>query len=245
VSLAALALSANILLTAPGDSNGWMSVLGWWLALGSVANFVSSMILEIAKAWYPDYDHQSWQAYLIYVALIWVAISTNIFASRWIPLFNKLMFVLAVITMTTTMIILFVMARNHHSPASTIFGDTTNRTGWSSDGFSFMLAVGNAVYSFLGSDCGAHMCEEVPNPAKNVPRIMLWPLLMGLLTAFPFATALLYALSDITKVLSTGGVPLLEIYYQGTGSLAGATVLLALFAFLFFSNLIANGEFDE
>lgn len=219
-----------------------MSVLGWWLASGSVANFVASMILDITGAWYPTYERQGWQAYLVFVALIWIAVSANIFMSRWIPLFNKMMFVLAVIAMTTTMIVLFVMARDHHSSASTIFTDHTNRTGWSSDGFSFMLAIGNAVYSFLGSDCGAHMCEEVPNPAKNVPRIMLWPLLMGLLTAFPFATAILYAISDLTKVLNAGGVPLFEIYYQGTGSLAGATVLMALFAFLFFSNLIANGE---
>lgn len=108
-----------------------------------------------------------------------------------------------------------------------------------------MLAVGNAVFSFLGSDCGAHMCEEVPDPAKNVPRIMLWPLLMGLLTAFPFATALLYAISDVESVLNTGGLPLFEIYYQGTGSRAGASVLLAMFAFLFFSNLIANGKSDS
>jgi choline transport protein len=200
------------------------------------------MILDITAAWYPSYEQQGWQAYLVFVALIWIAVTANIFMSRWIPLFNKMMFVLAVITMTTTMIVLFVLARDNHASASTIFTDHTNRNGWSSGGFSFMLAIGNAVYSFLGSDCGAHMCEEVPNPAKNVPKIMLWPLLMGLLTAFPFAAALLYSISDLTKVLNAGGVPLFEIYYQGTGSLAGATVLMALFAFLFFSNLIANGK---
>jgi choline transport protein len=106
-----------------------------------------------------------------------------------------------------------------------------------------MSATIAAVYSFLGSDCGAHMCEEIPNPAKNVPRVMLYPLIMGLLTAFPFATALLYSISDISKVFNNGGLPLFEIYYQGTGSRVGASILLALFAFLFFSNLVANGDF--
>ncbi|KAH6885179.1 amino acid/polyamine transporter I [Thelonectria olida] len=220
--------------------NGWISVLGWWLASGSVSNFVSSMILDIVVAWQPDWEPQHWQQYLIYVALIWIATAINIFMAKWIPLFNQLIFVLSAVTLSATTITLFVVTKNPAS-ASFIFTDATNRSGWSSDGFAFMLAVGNAVYSFLGSDCGAHMCEEIPNPAKNVPRVMLYPLLMGFLTAFPFAASLMYATSDISAVLNTAtGLPLFEIYYQGTGSRPAASVLMALFAFCFFANLVAN-----
>ncbi|GKU04897.1 amino acid transporter [Fusarium langsethiae] len=220
--------------------NGWMSVIGWWLASSSVSNFVSSMILDIVGAWHPDWDQKRWHQYLIYVALIWIATSANIFMSRWIPLFNKMVFVLSVLTLSATTITLFVVTKNHAS-SKFIFTDTTNRTGWSSDGFAFMLAVGNAVYAFLGSDCGAHLCEEIPNPARNVPKVMIYPLLMGLFTAFPFAASLMYAISDISAVLNTTtGLPLFEIYFQGTGSRSGATVLMTLFAFCFFANLVAN-----
>jgi choline transport protein len=200
------------------------------------------MILDIAVAWQPDWEPQHWQQYLIYVALIWIATAINIFMAKWIPLFNQLIFVLSAVTLSATTITLFVVTKNHAS-ASFIFTDATNRSGWSSDGFAFMLAVGNAVYSFLGSDCGAHMCEEIPNPAKNVPRVMIYPLLMGLVTAFPFAASLMYATSDISAVLNTAtGLPLFEIYYQGTGSRPAASILMALFAFCFFANLVANGE---
>ncbi|KAJ4138530.1 hypothetical protein NW768_002369 [Fusarium equiseti] len=220
--------------------NGWMSVIGWWLASSSVSNFVSSMILDIVGAWYPDWDQKRWHQYLIYVALIWIATTANILWSRWIPLFNKMVFILSVLTLSATTIILFVVTKNHAS-GKFIFTDTTNRTGWSSDGFAFMLAVGNAVYAFLGSDCGAHLCEEIPNPAKNVPKVMIYPLLMGLFTAFPFAASLMYAISDVEAVLTTTtGLPLFEIYFQGTGSRSGASVLMALFAFCFFANLVAN-----
>lgn len=220
-----------------------MSVLGWWLASGSVANFVSSMILDIVTAWYPNYDLQHWQQYLIYVGLIWLAIAINILLSRYIPIFNKLIFFLSVLTLSTTTIVLFVVGRHHHASDSFIFTDTTNNSGWSSTGWAFMLAVGNAVYSFLGSDCGAHLCEEIPNPAKNVPRVMIYPLVMGLLTAFPFTCALMYAITDVHAVLSTAtGLPIFEIYLQGTGSKAAASVMMALFSLCFFANLIANGE---
>ncbi|KAF2493506.1 amino acid transporter [Lophium mytilinum] len=221
--------------------NGWVSVLGWWLGAGSVANFVSSMILDIVYVWYPDYSQQHWQQYLIYVGLIWVAVAINVFGSQWIPLYNKFVFLLSIVTLTSTMIVLFVVGRHHHATASFIFTDTTSKSGWSSEGWTFMLAVGNAVYSFLGSDGGAHLCEEIPLPGKNVPKVIMYPLLMGLITAFPFAAALMYAITDLSAVLATPtGLPLIEIYRQGTGSNVAASILMAVFAFCFFSNLVAN-----
>ncbi|KAK3641930.1 hypothetical protein LTR56_011031 [Elasticomyces elasticus] len=222
--------------------NGWISIIGWWLGAASVANFISAMILEIVLVWHPEFQIQHWQQYLIYVGITWIAVVINIFASRYIPLFNKLIFVLAILTLTGTMLALFIISRNTHAPTDWVFGDTTNRTGWPSDGFAFMLAVSNAVYSFLGSDCGAHLCEEIPNPAKNVPRVILYPLLVGMLTAFPFAVSLLYAITDLEAVFSSPtSLPLIEIYHQGTHSRVAASVLLALFAFCFFGNLVANG----
>ncbi|KAJ5618749.1 hypothetical protein N7510_002733 [Penicillium lagena] len=221
--------------------NGWVSILGWWLGAASVANFIASMIFEIILAWYPGFKSYHWQQYLIYVALTWLAVAFNIFASRWIPLFNKLIFVLAVITLSATMLTLFIVSRNKHASASFIFTDTTSRTGWSSDGFAFLLAISNSVYSFLGSDCGAHLCEEIPNPAKNVPKVILYPLVVGMLTAFPFGASLLYSITDLKAVFNTPtGLPLIEIYYQGTRSKSAASVLLAMFAFCFFANMIAN-----
>lgn len=220
-----------------------MSIIGWWLGSASVANFVASMILDIVVVWHTDFEIQRWQQYLIYVALTWIAVAANIFGSNLIPAFNKFLFVVAVLTLSSTMLALFIVARNNHAPASFIFTDTTNRTGWSSDGWAFMLAVGNAVYSFLGSDCSAHLCEEISNPAKYVPRVIVWPLLMGLLTTFPFATSLMYAINNLDAVFSTPtGLPLIEIYYQGTGSRVAASILLAMFAFCFFGNLVANGK---
>lgn len=143
--------------------------------------------------------------------------------------------------LSSTTIALFVCNRNHHATARWTFTDTTNSTGWSSNGFSFILSICNAVFAFLGSDAGAHLCEEIHNPGKNVPKVILIPLVVGFLTAFPFAIACVYSITDFAAVLSTPtGLPLIEIYYQGLGSKAGATVLTALFAFCFFGCLVGN-----
>ncbi|KAK7223078.1 hypothetical protein V2G26_011081 [Clonostachys chloroleuca] len=218
----------------------WLTVIGWWFASAAVANFVSSTILDITVAWTPDFEPQSWQKYLIYVCLIWIAALVNIFLSNWIPRYNKMTFVLAITSLCSTCITLFVIPRNNHATATTIFTKIENRTGWSSDGFAFMLAVGNSVFAYLGGDCAAKMAEEVPNPSKTIPLVTLFPPIIGLITAFPFLTSLMYSVTDLDAVLTnTRGLPLFEIYRQGTQSHIGASVLLGIFAFFQFSTLIA------
>lgn len=86
-------------------------------------------------------------------------------------MFNKFIFGLSVLTLSATTLCLFVVARNHHASAEWIFTSTTNRTGWSSNGFAFVLAIGNAVFSYLGSDCGAHVCIHLMAKQRCVFRI--------------------------------------------------------------------------
>jgi choline transport protein len=179
------------------------SLVGWWLASASVSNFVASMILAIVTLWYPDYEIQRWHQWLIYCGLVWLAIALNVFGSGLIPLFNQFLFFLAVLTLSATTITLLVCSRNHYPSSSWVFSDTTNSTGWPSDGFAFILSISNAVYSFLGSDCGAHLCEEIQNPGRNVPKVMLWPLVIGLITAWPFAAACMAAIVDLESVITT------------------------------------------
>lgn len=53
----------------------------------------------------------------------------------------------------------------------------------------------------------------------------------------------MYSIRDLQAVFqTTAGLPLIEIYYQGTQSRVAASILLAMFAFCFFGNLVANGK---
>ncbi|KAJ5358449.1 uncharacterized protein N7496_010862 [Penicillium cataractarum] len=222
--------------------NGWLSILGWWLASGAACNFIASLILSIVVLWYPDYEIQNWQQWLVYAGIVWLAVALNTWGSQLLPLYNRFNFIVACATLTTTTITLFVCSRNNHAAPKWTFGDATNGTGWKSEGFAFLLAISNAVYAFLGTDCGAHICEEIHDPTRNTPKVILYPVLMGLVTAFPFAAACMNAITDIDAVLnSPSGVPLIEIYYQSTGSKAASSVLLALFAFCFFGCTVGNG----
>lgn len=48
------------------------------------------MILAIAKLWYPDYEIQHWQQWIMYVALIWLAVAVNVFGASLIPKYNQM-----------------------------------------------------------------------------------------------------------------------------------------------------------
>ena len=218
--------------------NGWMSVFGWWLGFSACANLIAGQFLAIAAFWNPGYEIQNWHQYLVAVGNIWLAVAFNIFGSRWLPLWNKAIMILSTVLMIVTFVAILVCSRNHHASASWIFGDATNSTGWPSDGFAFLLAIMNGVFSYSGVDAAAHMCEELPNPGRNVPKAIVWPVILSFITAFPFAIALVASIARMDDVLASS-FPLLEVYYQATGSKVGATVLLVFFTLCFYGVLVA------
>ncbi len=73
------------------------------------------------------------------------------------------------------------------------------------------------------------MIEEIPNPAVEGPKIMIACVGIGIFTGFIFLMILLFVAGQIDGpdgvIESTAG-PLLKIFYQATGSKAGAICLL-------------------
>jgi choline transport protein len=71
--------------------------------------------------------------------------------------------------------------------------------------------------------------EEIPNPAVEGPKIMIACVGIGIFTGFIFLTVLLFVAGQIDGpdgvILSSAG-PLLQIFYNATGSKAGSICLL-------------------
>ena len=56
---------------------------------------------------------------------------------------------------------------------------------------------------FSGLDAALHLAEECLEPARIVPKALLVTVIVGLLTGFPFAVAILYSYDDIEASLTT------------------------------------------
>lgn len=79
--------------------------------------------------------------------------------------------------------------------------------------------------------------EEVENPATSVPRSMVLAVIINGVLAFGWIIALLFSIGDVeTSLNSPTGYPIIEIFYQATGSVGAATAMMsAIIAVAFFS----------
>lgn len=70
------------------------------------------------------------------------------------------------------------------------------------------------------------MIEEIPDPQRQGPKIMLYCIGIGMFTGFIFLSALLFCVDDIDKVINAGAGPILQIFVDATGNKAGSTCLV-------------------
>jgi len=72
------------------------------------------------------------------------------------------------------------------------------------------------------------MSEEVRNAPIVIPRILVQTIAINGGLAFAFVLVLLFCIGDIEKAMSTTtGYPIIQIFYQATGSVKAATAMMA------------------
>ena len=77
------------------------------------------------------------------------------------------------------------------------------------------------------------MSEEIKNPSLNVPRAMLFSILINGVLGFGMLVATLFCIGNVDEVLSTPtGFPFMAIFQQAVGSLSGASTMAAIITLL-------------
>ena len=175
----------------------------------------------------PDFVVQPWHTYLAFVCITWLCCAFCIFGNRFLPLLQQFGLLLITGGGLVTIIVVSVMP-SQHATNSFVWKDFENQTGWS-NGVAFLTGVLNGAFAIGTPDSVTHMAEELPNPKADLPKAIAAQLILGTVTAFCFAVAILYGISDLDAVLgSSGSFPLAEVYAQATGNKAGAFGLLMI-----------------
>ncbi|THC95301.1 hypothetical protein EYZ11_005211 [Aspergillus tanneri] len=218
-----------------------ISTSGWWLGLASVCNFVAAMVLAMVHLCVEEYTIRPFHQWLCYVAVLWLAVAFNIFGTRFLPAFNQFILYFSMSTLLLTIVVILACAAPDFQSSAWVFADTTNSNQSYDKGFLFILCLLNNTYGFMGTDAGAHMAEEIPSPSINGPKVIIYPVFIGLATAWPFAVACMYVVTDVEKVINPpSGIGLIEIYYQATGNNGLTILLLAAFTICLFGCAVAN-----
>ncbi|KAJ9608977.1 hypothetical protein H2200_006748 [Cladophialophora chaetospira] len=218
------------ILAPERTSRGFSYVCGfitafYWIGMGAGVSIITSYQI-VALANYYDEGSLShrWQLFLIYQALAFSVLLYNIFVIKSFPATHTIGFVLSI----SLFIIMFVglLARSEPKATNTFVWDSfINVTGWP-DGVTFMTGLLTPFFMYCGLDGALHLTEEADKPRIVVPRVCVGVIIVGFCTAFPFAIAILYSISDFEALAtSTGWIPF-EINQQGFRSDTAAVTLL-------------------
>ncbi|KAG8532974.1 uncharacterized protein KY384_001756 [Bacidia gigantensis] len=117
--------------------------------------------------------------------------------------------------------------------AKDVFTVFENGGGWPSTTMSV----------FVGTDCAVHMAEEIHSATTVIPWCLVTTTLLNGILGFGILLAVLFVTIDIDSVLesSTGelGFPFMQIFYDATGSLAGATIMVCIIIIMMICAAIA------
>lgn len=238
------------ILAPPTIARGMSWVTGWFLivgilAMGATNNFIgANFILGQANLSFPDYTIERWHTVLLAYLIALLSTAVNIYGphlldriSRFILLWNILSFIIVIITILAT--------NDHKQPASFVFGDFQNSTGFST-AFAAILGLLQSSFGMVCYDAPSHMTEEMKQPSREAPKAIVMAVYIGAVTGFIFLISVCFCIGDITSTAeSTTGVPLIQIFYDSTGSVVGTcflSSLIVIIALVCANALLAEGS---
>lgn len=166
-------------------------------------------------------------AYQIFNVVAWVF---NCYG-KTLPGIGSFFLYVSLVSFIVTTIVVLATSSPKQGPKF-VFATFVNHTGWDSGGIAFIVGLINPNWSFACLDSATHLAEEVPRPERNIPFAIIGTVVIGFVTSFLYSISMFFSIRDLDQLVNTPTlVPILELYKQATGSVAGATFLEFLICF--------------
>ncbi|KAK6951328.1 hypothetical protein Daesc_007861 [Daldinia eschscholtzii] len=211
---------------------GWTNIAGW-LTLVTTEGFFAAQFISAAAVIASNgaYAIEEWRTYLIFLAIVTFTTGSNIWGNRILGRWNDAALYWSLLGVVVISIVL--LTTSDKNGAEFVFAEFQNETGWS-DGMAWILGLLQSALSLIGFDAALHMTEEMPRPAVDAPRAIIYAVVVGGVTGVAFILVILFCITDPDTVLNTPTkMPIAELILQGTGSRAAATILTLMLAVCF------------
>lgn len=122
---------------------------------------------------HPTFVTERWHVFITYLLIVWLTGCIVLYMNRALPKIEILGGFTVVAGVFISIIVCAVMPKSNGVPyASTysMWSDWQNSTGYSSNGFVFMLGMLNGAYSVGTPDVVTHLAEEVPQYDLHLPH---------------------------------------------------------------------------
>lgn len=190
---------------------GWLTIMAWVATIATDAIYAGTIVQGLMVMRDTTYVGTSWQGALLAWAVIGSGLLINILTPAGLPKFEIGVIIWHVAGFISIVAVLWTLSP--HAEASFPWTTTVNEGGWPTQGLSFLVGYIGNISIFVGADASVHMAEEVSNPAKNIPRAIMFSMtfngIIGLITML----TVLYCLGDVSSILNSfTGYPFLQVF---------------------------------
>ncbi|GAA5907127.1 uncharacterized protein JCM6883_006148 [Sporobolomyces salmoneus] len=203
---------------------GWFAVAGWTALTATTGSLAGELLLGAYSLSHPGFEPQPYQTFVIYAGYICLATAINLWGSRLLPHVNSAAIIWSLSGAIVVIVVTLAKKKENFQSADFVFRTFLNESGWN-NGVAWILGLLQSSFGLIGLDALSHMAEEIPQPHLNIPKAMIWAVCIGASSSFVVLMVLLFVMKDYEQVIVSPSGALLEIFFQATGSTAGAICL--------------------
>ena len=176
-----------------------------------------------------SYVAQPYHTTLLTIGIMSFAVVFNTVLAVRLPLVEGLVLILHIAGFFAIFIPMWVLApRANPRDVILTFSDNGN---WGNVGLSSMIGLQTSLTALIGYDCSVHMSEELADASITMPKSIMWTVGPNAALGFLIAVTLIFTLGNAEEILQTStGQPFIQVFYNGTRSLAGTNVMVAIVA---------------
>jgi amino acid transporter len=210
-----------------GYGTGWLNLLG---LMGGMAGgcygtaLFTGAWLNLQWGFIPTPE----RTMVIFAVILLLLATLNLFGVRLVSILNSIS-VWWHLGGVAVIVGALAFVPSHHQPASFVFGEFTNHTGWSNPLYVGLLGLLLAQYTFSGYDASAHLSEETEHAQVSSARGIVRSILLSWVVGFVLLAGMLFAIQDYAGTMgSATGVPPAQIFLDALGPTAAKALLLVI-----------------
>ncbi|KAK2839264.1 hypothetical protein FQN49_006313 [Arthroderma sp. PD_2] len=200
------------------------------IATGSSGNLsVPLNAFTIVTLLHPNFIYQRWMGFVVFQVINIITCFGACFENV-LPKLSKALLLLNAVSVGVIITTLFAMSSTHTSAED--FFKVVNISGWP-DGVAFIIGLNGLNWCFSCLDVATHLAEEIPSPGTNIPKALIWTIVIATSSGLLMVLAILLNLGPIDTTDYSG----IALFYRITGSKFAAIGLWIPVLFLVFASV--------
>ncbi|OAL04670.1 hypothetical protein IQ06DRAFT_313825 [Phaeosphaeriaceae sp. SRC1lsM3a] len=167
---------------------------------------------------------------------MWALTLCPFIGNFWLPRFINIMETSGAICHVVFFLasIITLAAKAEKSSIDYVFNTLTHDiSGWENPTVAWGLGLLTVTYPLTGFDGVLHMSDEVKHARVRVPRSMIFSVVVNAAMQFLYMITVLFCIGNVDRV-SAAPLPIIEVYYQATGSRAATNLFVFMLMFIIF-----------